>query len=152
MERAEIITSSPWGNRTNDAVIPEIFSISSAAVAARIRDILLFSAAMAISFRYSLADLITWYLAMVSWKSFCSSFLTSMVSAPSRCRKAAASKVRSPVRMLKLLVSRKMPAISDFASMGSTSALSTAYCSSSVTSSAVEDAYGSWKFTTTGLI
>ena len=81
-----------------------------------------------------------WYLVMVSWKSFCSSSLTSVVSAPSRRRAAAASKVRSPVRTLKNLVSRQMPAISDLASMGSTSFFSTAYCNSSVTSSAVEEA------------
>ena len=81
-----------------------------------------------------------WYFAMVSWKSFCISFLTSVVSAPRRRRTAAASKVRSPVRTLKNLVSRQMPAIRLSASMGSTSFFSTAYMSTSVTSSAAEEA------------
>ncbi|MNP42439.1 hypothetical protein D3C76_1362040 [compost metagenome] len=65
------------------------------------------------------------------------------VSAPLRRRKDAASKVRAPVRMAKFLVSTAMPANSTVASITSSDTRSWKYCRSSVTSSQVEEAYGS---------
>ena len=65
---------------------------------------------------------------------------TSAVSAPVRRRKAAASNVRPPVRLVKFFVSSTMPASSASASQRRMSDGSTRYCSSSVTSSQVEEA------------
>src|SRR5690606_19917739 len=64
-------------------------------------------------------------------------------SAPLLRRNPAASNVRDPVRTVKWFVSTTMPARSAVASSTSMRSRSSKYCNSSVTSSQVDDAYGS---------
>ena len=80
---------------------------------------------------------------MVSSMPFWKSFFTRVVSAPLRRRNAAASNVRSPVRIVKFFVSSTMPESTASASKGRISVGSHSSCMSSVTSSHVDEAFGS---------
>ena len=146
MDLALIYNLSSYCVITNEAFIPDISRSWFAAFAPPIVGLSRPSPSNTVIANADLytSDLLTAEaIALYSFISFLSIFLTLVTSAPCRLKNAAASNVRGPDLLLNPSVSIDIPAYSASASNALSLIPSSTYCIISVTISQADEAYGS---------